>query len=176
MHDGRLLSPLPVSSFYYQKEKKIVSTEVNPQKISSYIKSTIRSYLSCSQVNWKRALFTLLLYIPDTLVTHLSALSKSTLIPNKGIPLTPLGMKRENVCQEADTIFTLLSEGKPDFSTCCFAFAWTLHKWTDFHTFQPLVGSAQYDFTTCVTSSSEAGANGYHTREVWRALIHSHRK
>lgn len=56
-----------------------------------------------------------------------------------------------------------------------FSFTWTLRKWTRFHTFQSLLRTTQNDFTTHVTSCSEAGANGYHTREVWRASIHSHK-
>lgn len=53
-----------------------------------------------------------------------------------------------------------------------FSITWTLRKWTHFHTFQPLPRKTRYDFTTHVTSYSEASANGYHTREVWRASIH----
>lgn len=56
-----------------------------------------------------------------------------------------------------------------------FSFTWTLRKWTHFHTFQTLC-AAQYAFTTHVTSSSKASANGYHTREFWRASIHSEKK
>lgn len=58
MHGRSLLSGLSVSGFITRK-KEIVTAEVNPQKISPYIKSTIRSYLSCFLANWKRALFTL---------------------------------------------------------------------------------------------------------------------
>lgn len=55
-----------------------------------------------------------------------------------------------------------------------FSFTWTLCKWT--HSSHISVTTTQQDFTTHVTSATEASANGYHTREIWRASIHSHMK
>lgn len=72
MHGASLLSWLSVSGFI-TGEKEIVTAKVNPQKISPYIKSTVWSYLPCCVTNCERDLFT------QTLVTHLSPLSKSTL-------------------------------------------------------------------------------------------------
>lgn len=138
-----------------------MAPEVNPQKISPHIKSTIRSYLSCSLATWKKALLPLFSYeIPWYLNPQSSKREypPDTTVDWKGLTalsLPPLWRK--------GWLWHLL-----------FSFTLTLRKWTHFHTFH-LLRSAQYDFTTPVTSPTEASANGYHTREVWRASIHSHK-
>lgn len=120
-------------------------------------------------------------FIWDTLVTHLSALSKSTLIRTRVFPWHRGGWgkkkeERKKMSTKNQTPSSPALWRKAWLWHLLFSFTWTLHKWTRFHTFQPPLRTTQYDFTTHVTSSSEASANGYHTREVWRASIHSHKK
>lgn len=103
MHGASLLSWLSVSGFI-TGEKEIVTAKVNPQKISPYIKSTVWSYLPCCVANCERALFT------QTLVTHLSPLSKSTLIQT-----------RASSWHHRTRHLHLALEGKPDFGTSCFS-------------------------------------------------------
>lgn len=98
MHGASLLSWLSVSGFI-TGEKEIVTAKVNPQKISPYIKSTIWSYLPCCVANCERALFT------QTRVTHLSPLSKSTLIQTRVSSCIEGGGEKKNVFQELD-VFT----------------------------------------------------------------------
>lgn len=109
--------------FITQKGKKIVAPEVNPQKISPCIKSTIRSYLSHSLVNWKRALFTLLHMrypghppvSPISIHTH----PKQGYSPDATVGEKGGGEERKRLSRSRHHLY-LLFEKKPDFGTCCF--------------------------------------------------------
>lgn len=77
-------------------------------------------------------------FLRDTPVTHLSAISKSTLIQTRAFPLTPrrMGREKENVYQGAD--LHLLFERKTWLWHLLFFVTWTLRKWTHLlHTSQP---------------------------------------
>lgn len=116
----------------------------------------------------------------DTPAAHLSALSKSTLIQTRVFPWRrsrrKKGKKKKKKMSTKKQAPSLPALWKKAWLWhLLFSFTWTLRKWTHFHTFQPLLRTARHNFTTHVTSSSVAGANGYHTREGWRASIPSHK-
>lgn len=85
VHKDRCRSNAWWETFIMTASEWVLLLEVNPQKISPYIKSTIRSYLSCCLARWKRAPVRSFSYeIPWS--PHLSALSKSTLIQTGVFP------------------------------------------------------------------------------------------
>lgn len=135
------------------------------------MKSTIRSYLSCCLANWKRALFSLLYEIPwsPTCQPYLNPHSSKHEYSPDSAADGERGKENQKNEDESSSSLTL-----KDVGTCCFPFAWTLRKWSHFHTFLPFSTHCRVWFHN--HPRSEAGANGYHTREVWRTLIHSQKR
>ena len=177
---GRMQEWCMVGDFY--RHCLWVVPKLIPRKSGPYI-DHIGSYLSCCLMNWKRG------------AVH--SYTKAEWVPKVGFsPPPPPPPPRPALphLQDNPWVNHLSGAGgegereniRDTISTCSLKESLTLAIWCFpalelcvnghmvFTRPGPLLRTAQYDFTTRVTSPGEASANGYHTREVWRASIPSH--